>query len=345
MTIEVQTTGAIHATSAPDADALLRRHPRWRGADLGYTIALPDGRSIWLLADGFVGPEGATRAESVFVNNTVGVQHGADPRTATLDMYWHENADGRPIAYFRDPDPAYWFWPGHGAVVGEALIIFFARVTGKPGNAPWNFRHDGWRARVIDDWRVSPDAWQPREATLPAEAERILEGSGAVLVHEDKLYFYGYGPAGTVLTRWPAEDAATGNLTRPEWWDGARWTHELGSAAPAPLMRTQPEFSVHWEPRLDAFLQIECAGMLHGRLVARTSPRLEGPWSEPWPVFTPPESSEEGRFLYAGKAHPQFVGADLWATYVVNDQDPRKMVADESIYYPRFVQLTFGDPA
>jgi hypothetical protein len=344
MTSTVGNDVRIEAVADLDADAFFRQHPRWRGADDAYSVLLPDGRVVWLMADGFVAEEGEPRAGSVFVNNTIGIQRdGSDPRTATLDMHWPETDEGRAIAYFRDPEPGHWFWPGHGAVVGGSLLMFLGRVQHIGGPPPWNFRGAGWRARIVDDWRGSPDDWQPREVLLPDDADLIPEGSGAALAENGWLYLYGFSHGGTTLTRWSVDDAARGDLRRPQWWDGDGWSDDSASRPPAAVVQCSPEFTVHYEPRLGGYALFECAGMDHGRLTVRVAPRLEGPWGEPRVVYTPPESGEPGRFLYAGKAHPHLRGADLWLTYVVNDHTPDRMVADESIYYPRFVRLTFHD--
>ena len=48
-----------------------------------------------------------------------------------------------------------------------------------------------------------------------------------------------------------------------------------------------------------------------------------------------------GAFVYAGKAHPELTGAPLVATYASNAFDFATVVADMSLYYPRFVRLSF----
>ncbi len=44
---------------------------------------------------------------------------------------------------------------------------------------------------------------------------------------------------------------------------------------------------------------------------------------------------------YAAKGHPELAGADLVVTYASNAHDFATLVADMSLYYPRFVRLTF----
>ena len=54
-----------------------------------------------------------------------------------------------------------------------------------------------------------------------------------------------------------------------------------------------------------------------------------------------PESQLQDAFVYAGKAHPELIGADLVATYAANSFDFSELVADPSLYYPRFVRVSY----
>jgi hypothetical protein len=71
----------------PAADLLFRAEPRWLGGDAAYSIALDQGRVLWLFGDSFVTrAAGATRKDAVMVRNSVGVQTGSDPTTATFSF-------------------------------------------------------------------------------------------------------------------------------------------------------------------------------------------------------------------------------------------------------------------
>jgi hypothetical protein len=56
-------------------------------------------------------------------------------------------------------------------------------------------------------------------------------------------------------------------------------------------------------------------------------------------AFHPPESDRPGAFVYAGKAHPELAGGDLAVTYAANSFDFAQLVADPSLYYPRFAKI------
>jgi hypothetical protein len=184
-----------------------------------------------------------------------------------------------------------------------------------------------------------------RELELPATPSAVAMGI-SVLVEGEFLYAFGVrGPDihDVVLLRWPLEHARQGNLGDPQWWTGSGgWIphRQLGPAEPATLLAGSPEFSVSHVPRLGAYLYLESHGFGASTIAVRTAPALTGPWSDPETVFRPPESGREKVLVYAGKAHPQLVGADLVVTYASNSLDFEAMIQDTSLYYPRFVKLT-----
>src|SRR5438105_15219120 len=88
---------AIDASGAswPEADALFHQDPRWLGADAAYSIDLGGGRVAWWFGDSFIATSDAhTRTESKMVRNSVAVETGLDPTTATLAFAWGDSGGG-----------------------------------------------------------------------------------------------------------------------------------------------------------------------------------------------------------------------------------------------------------
>lgn len=101
--------------SLPAADGLFRQDTRWLGADAAYSVPLQDGRVLWLFGDTFVATSDAhVRTESEMVRNTVAIQRGDDPRTATFEPAWRVEEDGSPASFFPE-DGERWHWPGGAA--------------------------------------------------------------------------------------------------------------------------------------------------------------------------------------------------------------------------------------
>jgi len=81
--------------------------------------------------------------------------------------------------------------------------------------------------------------------------------------------------------------------------------------------------------------------------VIRLSPTLYGPWSDPIPVSQCLEAQRNPRICcYAAKDHPEIASSpeELILTYVANSCDgDLKVLADASLYRPRFLRIHFAD--
>jgi hypothetical protein len=103
------------------------------------------------------------------------------------------------------------------------------------------------------------------------------------------------------------------------------------------------EMSVSMARGRAGLVAIQTRGFGATTIAARYAERPEGPWTSMSDVFRPPESDRREAFVYAAKGHPELEGADLVVTYAANAWDFAELVADDTLYYPRFVRLRFID--
>ncbi len=319
----------VTAENWPEADALFHSDPRWLGADGAYSVDLGRGRFLWLFGDTFLAREpGGTSSDALFLRNTLAVQTGPDPSRAFMEFSWGVDENGAPRSFVPE-DGEDWFWPGGGARVGEALVIFYARIQ-TPSGDPSGFEAVDWRALVVDDPDDDPSDWVVHDAKLPPHRGDIRPGA-AVLVADDHLY--GYAETGdsthdVYVSRWTTTNAAAGDLSSPEWWCGGEWSTSCADGPAVVMPEAASELSVQGGGTLAPYIAVESEGYGATTLALRTAPALEGPWSDPESFFRPPESRDGETNVYAGKGHPGLGGADLVATYVAAD-----------LYYPRFVRV------
>lgn len=324
------TSPRIVATQWPEADTLFRSDPRWLGSDDGYSVELAPGRILWLFGDTFVGDGiDASRSRAAFIHNSIGIQHGPDPASASIAFHWKSGPD----AFFPAPECT-WYWPLHGALVpGGRLLLFMMLVRSPVGGDgtfdEWRrlgslgfFEVFGWAAVSVSNPQDDPSDW---DVDLIAEHHDDIVLGASVVVESDHVYAFGWDSGRRVfLARWPIETAPD---AQPEWWTGSDWGRD---AQPAVVIKKgATEFTVH---RDGMWYQTQ---MLDGRLVVRRAEQLQGPWSEPEPIMTPEEALRPEVFLYAGKAHPHLAGADLVLTYA-SIAEADATLNDDSIYYPRF---------
>src|SRR5262245_58918263 len=79
------------AESWPEADQLFHSDPRWIGADAAYSVDLGGDRTLWLFGDSFVATSAANvRSESKLVRNSIAIQTGRDPETASIVFHWND---------------------------------------------------------------------------------------------------------------------------------------------------------------------------------------------------------------------------------------------------------------
>lgn len=330
----------------PEADRLFLQDPRWLGADAAYSVPLDDGRILWLFGDTFVAKTAAhIRRESTMVRNSIGVQVGADPTTATMTFHWRGTADA-PTSFFPqdgDGDSDHWYWPGHGVRIGPALVLFLQRVRATPGQG-LGFTSDGWRAAIIADASGAPETWDV-QLVAPTTAPAGLNAGGAVVLTEGRVVSLAVREPGDhagYLLRWQPSDLVAGRIELAEWWTDDDWNAQLvlaGTVAPI-LADAGPESSLHFETSRQKWLHVRSDGFGATTIVTSTAERITGPWSAPEVRFRPPESDRSGVLVYAAKGHPeQDAGGALAVTYATNTLDFATLLDDTSLYFPRFVKL------
>lgn len=332
--------------SAWEAADRLFRDERWRGSDDAYSIPLDGDRTLWLFGDTFVARPGSpTRVGSSFIRNSVAVQTGRDPLTATMEFAWRGGPDD-PVDFFPGEGPgtgAEWFWPVHGIHSDGRLLLFVMACDLPPGGDAHDplgisFRVTGWRAFTVPNAAEPPSRWVLRPLLDRPETGGGVLGT-AVLVSDDVAFLWSYAAGVAHLARVPVASAVAGDLRSISWWTGAGWSPSFADAAVA-LDPALTEFTVH---RLaDGRLCLVDVAPLHGPEAAvnvRFADKPQGPWTDREVACVIPEGARDDAFVYAGKAHPEQLANGVAVTYASNGTHLAKLYGDESLYYPRWALL------
>ncbi len=332
------------------AEQLFRQDTRWLGADAALSIPLDHNRTVWLFGDTFVAKTDAhVRSESAMVRNTVAIQTGTDPCTASLTCHWQQNSDGSPASFFPE-GPEHWYWPGHGIRLDEGpLVIFLYVLVATPGQ-DLGFKYTGYTVAIINNPDEPPAEWRPRLVEIPASP---VDAIPATAVVQDGDYIVALAirqkgiHAGT-LVRYRSDQLAAGDVEGAEWWAGQErgWVTEAKLGADGPVFMLNDagsECSLHWDERTGSFIHVASYGFGATTIGLCTAPALTGPWSSPVTVYCPPESAGPRPFVYAAKAHPELKGpdpADLVITYATNSFEFGDLFTPQgtkSLYWPRMV--------
>jgi hypothetical protein len=336
-------SGAQKAESWPEADRLFRSDPLWLGGDGAFSIDLGKGRVLWLFGDSFIAPKaGEKRSACRMVRNSLAIEKGYDPSKASIQFYWHKQ-NGVAQSFFPEIKGR-WLWPMHGLCLGKHLLLFYSVLGADHSPGSLGFCGKGMTAFLVQNAGDQPDKWQYRQLKMPENNWQVTLGT---VVLEEGPYVYLFGcdePRHDIyLARTATSLALTGDLSRIEWWSSAkrRWSAPSEMPLkPGPLFGDgSTEFSVHWDAAKQRYVEVQSHGFGASNISMRWSKEITGPWSPLKEIYRPPESSHSEPFVYAGKAHPELLGADLIATYAANGSDKR-LAEDMSIYFPRFVRIS-----
>lgn len=367
--------GELLAEPWPEADRMFFDNPhslQWKGADVANSVALGDSRILWVFGDTLLTQPGVNSCDrfgefAIPVHNSLALQYGSNPVTASIRHYWGHNKSGDPESFFTPDKPTEsWFWMGGVTVLQDQLLVFLmharsssrhAGETPPPSCAGLDFEILGWQARIAKITADEPSRWQWRDVRLPEDRywQQILVGSSTVSVDESYLYAWSAGPAGwggnpVYLARWPIAAASRGDLIEPFWFTEAGWQSQtrMGKGSPAVIVadgnNENAVASGLWPGEARDWWWLQSSQIMNSPLCYRNgdSPLA---WGECHDFFYPPElaSYPDSRLLvYAPRMHPALTGQGddaVVATYVVNSCDLKDIQNKCDLYYPRFIKL------
>jgi hypothetical protein len=342
----LEPSDLIKASPWPEADLMFKKNAKWLGSDCAYSVDLGKSRVLWLFGDSFIATSDKNiRHESVMVRNSVGIQSGYDPSAASMQFFWRTQ-NGKPLSFFPE-DNEIWFWPGHGIVLEDKLFIFM--IATQSSSEVLGFKHVGWRTVSISNFDQVPAKWQIKWLETPENTFGLLLSGSVVHIGEYIYVFSVQEPTHTIhLVRWPVDRFYDEDLSQPQWWAGEDegWVIQQDLLElPQPLFSGgQTEYSVHYEPILDRFLEIQTVGFGKADLGFRLADSPTGKWTPIEKFYRPEEYRISEVMIYAAKAHPHLTGADLVITYASNSFNYNHIVASDNLYYPRFLRISFKIP-
>lgn len=303
------------------------------GADYPHAYALPDGRTLWLFQDAFVGGDRSLIGDR-FAHNAALVQDGA-----CFELLPAPGGDGTSfLGSWVERGLNDWIWPLDAEVGVDGNLWLFVAEMHNPtstGAASGAFPLGTWRARYSLPELELID-FQPA-----ADPGRSLFGY-SIVSDEDWSYLYGH-----CYTQFAAALQAIGfdpscspyaYLARvpkgefddePEYWDGKGWTDDR--EAREPVLEADPSMPVSVERFGDVYVAVSDEGDWYGdEVVVRTAPLPQGPWTEVL-RYTPetacPDCNNYGAFVLA-----RLEGDRVVVAQSNNAWDMGAAFADASLY-------------
>ena len=297
-----------------------------------YSIALPDGRSIFLMGDSYTGKvtAGARSTGDHMFRNTYQVY---DKGKVTAITTGSDHSAAVPADY---PDERRWYWPGHGFVAGNTLYIFQLLMY-QGGDGMWGFRYQ--ETHVLE--YSLPDIKLIRDYKVPYNGTTEAVYGAAALNDGDWIYIYAqHEVANSWVSQALCARAKLSELgTRWEYYTGKGWSTDSKDAVPMEGLSTimvSSQFNV-FKLRGKYVLLTQHKMLGDGRIFTAVSDTPYGPWKNLKEIYKTPELARSTWFTYNAMAHPQFErDGEILVSFNVNTPDFSEQFSNVESYRPRF---------
>jgi hypothetical protein len=314
------------------------------GADGEYSVLLPDGRTVWIFGDSFLGTVNPDRSRAKrtpwFIRNSMAVQE-ADTLRSLYNVIdgWESSLVIPPGATKgkQFSEDSLWYWPGDGFIENGKLKVFMtAFYQAKPED--WGF---AWVSANLATFSL-PD--------LKLERIDHFNYPGALEVHwghavcdGDPQFTYIYGAENKSKNLFAAR-APKGDILAPwQFFDGSGWVSDPKLAKPMLAIPGSEQFSVF---RLDDkyVLVLQEGGFMTGEVVSYYSDSPFTGWKNRTVLcktqFPPDVASTANLFTYNSLAHPQFIEhGELLISTCINSFVVEDVFRDASKYRPVFLRV------
>jgi hypothetical protein len=308
----------------------------WAGGDQSLSLALPNGRTLWIFADTISGNRSASG----------GYAHGWTMRHNSFveqDRGCLTAAGPTPLP---DVDSNHWYWPNSALVSGGRLYIFAMRVR-RAGDGWAGFTVYGTSLATFALPRSGPPRLQSIVALPRGNADgTILWGAGAVAAGP-WVYVYGTQavPAKQAFgRRLLVARARTAHLSDPRAWqylNATSFTSLPAGARPVIDAAGGVSTSVSVLPAAGGGVTVVSKrDEVFGRSVAEwAAPTPAGPFTLTDPdLFSAPSLTKPGELLYTAQAHQEarLAGGALLVTICRNNIHFKAVEGDSRLYRPQF---------
>ncbi|MCF8346484.1 MAG: T9SS type A sorting domain-containing protein [Bacteroidales bacterium] len=308
----------------------------WIAADATFSILLPDGRTLWLFGDTFLGevnPDNSIKNGSKMIRNSAVIQKGELLKT----LYSGTASDPADFLPTQHPDST-WYWPEHGIIEDDSLRIFVAKFRSSENGAPgFNFAHAGNDIAVLTYPELKFVYASP---IIASGINEVLYGDRIL---EDTTYSYIYGRKSDPefnITYPHVARALRGSVIKQEWeyFDGTGWSSSPSDSRRMNNFQVSQQYSV--STYMGKYVLLTQDIWLSPEIYSFTSNGPAGPWSNKRHLYTTPETSGD-TWTYNAYVHPQFdKNGEMLVSYNVNG-DFWSIFSNVETYRPRFIRVPY----
>ncbi len=316
----------IEVSIAADFNALFTRYNGWTGGDATYSVPLPDGRTLWLFGDSFIGPVNPDRSRppTSMKRNAFVLQEGDELQTL----------QGGATAFVEPAESGWWYWPGHGFAHDDSLqvILFGFKAT---GGGAWDFAYasvDVATFSLPDIQLLSIE----RKFTDPA-----TNYGAAILEKDGYLYLYGSEKQGLSKFLHTARVAGKDLNDSWEYFTGTGWSDDPAQST-RHFAHVSDEFAVF--EHQERFYLLTQHHVLGDEIYLFDADNPVSGFANKRLIYCTPQSEKPYLFTYNAFAHVQFSpGGSLLVSYNVNSENFLDLFSNADNYRPYFVRVKGWD--
>jgi hypothetical protein len=311
----------------------------YTGGDGTFSVFLPDGRTVWIFGDTFLGtvyPDNTReRTTPVFIRNSIVVQDGDSVNTL------HQGTREHPVSFVVPPleitgnqrvsEDSVWFWPCNGFVENNKFKLFLSGMM-QADTGMWGFR---WTGTWLATYSL-PEIKEEEIIPIPYSLKNQVHYGNAILKAGDYMYVYGAKESKAHAARFTA-----GDVTGPwEFFTGTGWSYDPAMSVPMSDIDVSEQFSVI-KIKNKYVLITQTGAFLSPEIYSFVSDKPYGIWSQKTLLYiTPIPEGNKNLFTYNALAHPQFTeDGKILISYNMNSLLLEDHFKDADIYRPRFIRV------
>ena len=322
----------------------------WQGADVGYSIPLPDGRDLWIFGDTLYGKQRVVHGNIPdMVHSSLGISTCTAGKWKVRYFIRHD-VKGTPISFFHEQHPNTWYWAMGGFRAGSDVWITLLCIRPAPAeNAAMGFATCGTDLARLSNLGPDPLKWKVKYYPLVPDGAKAYPSAASVVTggYADIFALYETGTRPLLASRIPLNGLSDPRENLEYLARDGKWRKGYDPANALEVMKKgSPELSIAYHPELHKWLAVmfEPEGFSRNILL-KSAPLPTGPWTAGQVIYKVPEMDpkspgyDKNTFCYAGKEHPEFEHGDLVFTYACNTFDVPKLATNLEIYFPRAVRM------
>lgn len=310
------------------------------GGDGTYSILLPDGRTVWIFGDTFLGtvnPDGTRKKmDPLYVRNSFVVQDGY--KMTTYYTGTPENYSSLIIPpEVLEPggavtEDSVWYWPGDAFIENGVLKVFVSKFI-KTGEGMWGF---AWNGTAIASFSL-PELKQTGLFVIPETKLNGIHFGHSILEGDSYTYIYGLKEGKPYGAR-----AIKGEVEQEwEYYSDGRWVANSTESTPVADINGSEQFSVI-QLNNTYYLITQLAGLSNEIWAFHSDNPFNWTFSRGKKIYTIELPFDNPNlFTYNALAHPQFIDQKnrILISYNTNSHRLQDHFDNAHIYKPRFIRI------